>query len=208
MPSIGRFDQQPHQMKDGINCQTQLEWSYNELKHCTKMAENYLPALGDLENDEMLEQHLKRMFTEFFAEIKAEGWFGKEREMVSRFAFTKLVKNIGCCNDLYDSGQIGVEVRVNQVIVPGKKEVCKDMVIWKIPNQTAWSKAPVPLWIIEWKHGNKKPSQYDIDWLKKYTGTHPDCLGIALNVESKREYSLEAVLLKQGEIVDANWVCK
>jgi hypothetical protein len=153
----------------------------------------------------MLKEELKRMLQEFIKEIEDDKWFGKERELVSRFTFSKLVKNIGCCPEFYDASQLGIEVRVKQV-VEGKKEVCKDMLIWKTPNQTAWSEDNVPACIIEWKHRNKIPHQYDVDWLKEYTKKHPSCFGIALNVENENEYLLKAVLIEAGEVVDNNWI--
>ncbi len=153
----------------------------------------------------MLKEELQRMLLEFIDEIRNEKWFGKERELVSRFTFSKLVKNIDCCAELYDTRQIGIEVRVEQV-VDGKKEVCKDMVIWKEPNQNAWTENNVPYCIIEWKHRHKIPYQYDIDWLKEYTKKNHSCFGIALNVENEKEYSLKACLIENGEVVDNNWI--
>ena len=101
-----------------------------------------------------LKQELNRMLLECFSEMKIEKWFGKEREMINRFVFSKLVKNLGCCKEFYDPAQIGIEVRVKQIRV-GKNEVCKDLVIWKYPSQTVWSEEKVPLCIIEWKHQNR-----------------------------------------------------
>jgi hypothetical protein len=155
----------------------------------------------------MLKKELKRMLLEFIQEIESEGWFGKEHELVSRFGFSKLAKNIGCCEALFDVAQISVEVRVLQI--PGerrKREVSKDLVIWKKPNQTVWSEENVPLCIIEWKHGKKRLSQYDIDWLKDYTEINPGCFGIAVNVKNKKLYELKAALVERGEVVDRDWV--
>ena len=56
-----------------------------------------------------MKDFLKNMLTEFFWEINKEKWPGKERELVSRFAFSKLVKNISTCSEFYDSAQIGLE---------------------------------------------------------------------------------------------------
>ncbi len=44
-----------------------------------------------------LKDHIRRMLLEFIHEIEAAKWQGKERELVSHFAFSKLVKNVGCC---------------------------------------------------------------------------------------------------------------
>lgn len=145
------------------------------------------------------------MFLEFIREIQEEKWFGKERELVSRFVFSKLVKNIGCCSEFTDPEQIGIEVRVSQV-TSGKKEVCKDLVIWKYKNQTKWSEDNVPICIIEWKHRNKEPYKYDIDWLKVYTEKYPTCFGISLNIENEKEYTISSVLIENGQVIDENWI--
>ena len=146
----------------------------------------------------MLQQNILRMLNEFIIEIKNEQWFGKERELVSRFAFSKLVKNVGCCEQLFDPAQIAIEVRVNQVKENGKKEVCKDLVIWGQPNQTVWSSNNIPLCIMEWKHRKKFPHEYDIEWLEKYTASYENCFGIALNVVNEGQYQLKAVLVEHG----------
>ena len=146
----------------------------------------------------MLQQHILRMLNEFIIEIKNEHWFGKEREIVSRFAFSNLVKNIGCCEQLFDPGQIAIEVRVKQIKENGKKEVCKDLVIWSQPNQTVWSNYNVPLCIMEWKHRTKFPYEYDVDWLENYTTCYENCFGIAINVENESKYELKALLVEQG----------
>jgi hypothetical protein len=160
----------------------------------------------------MLKEELRRMLLEFIHEMQQENWFGKEREIVSRFAFSKLIKNIGCCEAFYDAAQIGIEMRVKQVAQAEqgksvKKEVCKDLMIWQFPNQTRWSDPDYPNCIIEWKHKNKAPSEYDITWLKAYTKTYPDCFGIALNVENENAvYKISGVLISNGEIEDAHWL--
>jgi hypothetical protein len=146
----------------------------------------------------MFQQHIFRMLNEFIVEIKNEQWFGKERELVSRFAFSKLVKNVGCCEELFDPAQIAIEVRVKQIKENGKKEVCKDLIIWSQPNQTVWGDHNFPLCIMEWKHRNKLPYEYDVDWLEKYTASYENCFGIALNVENEGQYQLKAVLVERG----------
>ena len=153
----------------------------------------------------VFQKELNRMFLEFITEIQKEKWFGKERELVSRFVFSKLIKNIGCCKEFTDPEQIGIEVRVKQ-IKSGKNEICKDLVIWKYRNQTIWSKDNTPICIIEWKHNNKEPSKYDMDWLKSFTKKFSSCFGIAVNVENEREYKINAVLIECGKIYDENWL--
>jgi hypothetical protein len=151
----------------------------------------------------MLKENIFRMLEEFIIEIKDEQWFGKERELVSRFAFSKLVSNIGCCEQLFHPAQITIEVRVKQV-TKGKKvknEVCKDLIIWGQPNQTVWGKNGeynVPLCIMEWKHRNKSLYEKDVVWLEHYTASFNDCFGVALNVENEKKYEIQAVFVENG----------
>jgi hypothetical protein len=42
--------------------------------------------------------------------------------------------------------------------------------------------------------------------LSTYTQKYPDCIGIALNVENEKEYTLKAVIIKQGKILDSDWI--
>jgi hypothetical protein len=142
----------------------------------------------------------------FFNAIKSEKWIGKEREMVSRFAFSNLVNLVSPGTSLYSSGQIGIEVRVEQVNDVGKKEVCKDLIIWKFPYQTVWSEDKNPLVILEWKCNNGKIFQGDVDWLQKYVGVYPGTVGIAINIDNKQAWSLKAALVKTGEPVDMEWI--
>jgi hypothetical protein len=147
-----------------------------------------------------LKDHIRRMLLEFMDEIEQDQWKGKEREIVSRFTFSKLIKNVGCCSEFHHAGQICIEGRVFQVTGTSKTHVCKDMVFWKQPFQTIFdTPAPVPLGIIEWKHRLKEPSDYDCDWLKKYTRKNPDCFGIALTVENEARY-------ENGEVSDQHWI--
>lgn len=148
-----------------------------------------------------LQNELRQLISAFFIDVKKEHWFGKEREMISRFAFTHLIKS-----KLLSPEQIGIEVRVKQVNTGGKKEVCKDLIIWKYPNQTVWSKENTPLCIMEWKHGNKKPSISDINWLRRFSKKHPACFGIAINIENKPYYAIQATMIENGQITDPEYL--
>jgi hypothetical protein len=154
----------------------------------------------------LLQQELRRMLLEFVAEIEAAKWQGKERELVSHFAFSKLVKNIGCCPALSDPAQIAIEVRVKQVKGRAKENVCKDMMIWPKPGLTFMQEGAVPLCIIEWKHRLKEPFAYDVEWLQDYTRAHPECFGIALTVETESRYRMHASLVEQGDVTAQDWI--
>jgi hypothetical protein len=149
---------------------------------------------------------LRAKLINFIKEIESEGWFGKERELLNRFVFNNLAKIIKDGSPFFSLAQIGIEVRVKQAIEGGKKEVCKDLVIWRQPNQTVWTEDNVPLCIIEWKHRNKVPYTEDINWLKKYTEINPGCIGVALNIETEPVYKLDAVLIKKGDILREDWI--
>ncbi|PTX43530.1 hypothetical protein C8P64_2058 [Christiangramia gaetbulicola] len=150
---------------------------------------------------------IKRLLIEFFEEIQIEKWPAKERELVSRFAFSKLVKNTNKESEFYDPAQIGLEVRVEQIKGENRKEfVCKDLIIWKEPNSNAWTEFNVPKVIMEWKHNNSQPSKYDIDWLKEYTKLNGECFGIAINIDTNKKLKLTATLIHKGEIKEENWL--
>jgi len=123
---------------------------------------------------------------------------------------SKLVKNVGCCELFYDSAQISMETRVAQTLSDfnsrQKKQVCKDLIIWRKPNQNYWSESNIPLCIIEWKHNLLKPDNADINWLISFTRQDPECFGIALNVDTFPNYSLQAVKIEKGNITDGKWI--
>ena len=65
-----------------------------------------------LANVTTLKDFLNKALVEFVDEIQQEKWFGKERELISRFAFTKLIGLAGKHPLFIDPAQIGIEVRV------------------------------------------------------------------------------------------------
>lgn len=84
---------------------------------------------------EELEVIVRRALGEFFAAIVQGGWRGREREAVSLFAFEFLAPYAGR-SVLGSAAQIGIECAVPQVTAKGKKQVCKDLVIWPRPRMT------------------------------------------------------------------------
>jgi len=149
---------------------------------------------------------IQKEIISFFTTIKNEKWFGKEREIISRFAFSNLLDLVNADARFYSPGQIGIEVRVKQIDDSGKKEVCKDLVVWKFPYQTAWSQDNSPLLIVEWKCNNKNIFKGDADWLEEYVRQNPATIGIAVNIDNKGEYSLKAALIENGKPVDMEWI--
>jgi hypothetical protein len=132
----------------------------------------------------------KESLRSFYNDISSE-WCGREREMVSLYAFGHLVK---CCRPgtvLQDSAQIDIEVAVRQV--PKDKDhqlrrsdVCKELVIWPLANMTLWKQSqpsPEPLAIMEWRvnhpfngpvhQKNRQAYLVDIEWLRQKSDIVP-----------------------------------
>ena len=59
---------------------------------------------------------------------------------------------------------------------------------------------------MEWKHNNSKPSEYDINWLKDYTFQNKSCIGIAINIDNKKNYNLSSTLIENGQIKEEIWL--
>lgn len=155
-------------------------------------------------------EKLKTKLEQFIDEIHQERWYGKERELINRFVFNHLINMVENGTDFYSPAQIAIEGRVKQNLHPGgnqKKEVCKDLVIWRQPNQTIWTGEEDPLIIIEWKF-NKDGQLYekDIEWLKDYTRSNMTTKGVAVSIG--KDYTSRAVLISLGEVINENWINK
>ena len=128
---------------------------------------------------------------------------------MNRFVFEKLLKLVSSHSLFYAPTQIGIEVAVAQVNRTGKKVVCKDLVIWPLSNQTAWThniEMESPLLIVEWKTRQEGFFKYDLDWLRLFTRTYPKTTGISvsLNIHGK-DCSIIGALVQEGKI-DRNWL--
>ncbi|MCC6739319.1 MAG: hypothetical protein IT452_09750 [Planctomycetia bacterium] len=98
-----------------------------------------------------LDQIVVSSLRSFLMEVVSNGWQGREREAVSLYAFGALLAATKPM--VVDPRQIGVEVAVPQIPARGdaaKLYVCKDLVIWPRPFDSAWSNA-APLAVMEWK---------------------------------------------------------
>lgn len=152
------------------------------------------------EIDGIIDQAL-RSFVDY---IIATGWYGREREAVSLFAFSHLMKFCKPGTALSEPGQIGIEVAVPQLDretatrISGrqncKPQVCKDLVIWPEANMTCWDETGkptvLPAAILEWKYNEKHPSTADHSWLAAYTTKYPDVLGYSIWVPDTEAFSL------------------
>ena len=140
--------------------------------------------------DTELDDILKKSLTQFVNGIIEHGWYGKEREAISLYAFGTLLNFCKPGTILDAPAQIGIEVRVpkpnrrdSMSSCPNpkrsqrpKNEVMKDLVIWQKPGLTCWDneRKPrnYPLAVIEWKVNDFKLWCNDIDWLTDFTS---DC---------------------------------
>ncbi len=139
----------------------------------------------------------------FYLDICSSTWCGREREMISLYAFGHLVTHCTPGSVLSDPAQIGIEVAVRQL--PADKDhrgrrgtVCKDLVIWPMRGMTLWQADRPhhePLVIVEWKvnhsfnrashQKNRREHQQDIAWLCETSSRigEIDFLGYAVLVE-------------------------
>lgn len=156
-----------------------------------------------------MEQLLHSTLTAFGRSILHCSWFGKEREAVSYYAFGFLAK---ACNPnalLFDPGQLAIEGRIPGTRSHGKKQVCKDLVIWPAPGANCWegpNKAvDAPLAIIEWKADRSAFYEEDITKMVEYTTSFPALLGIVATFDAKKKGVLRAAKVLNG-VVERDWL--
>ena len=143
--------------------------------------------------DTELDVIVRDSLTQFVKGIIEDGWYGKEREAVSYYAFGTLIAFCRPGAILRAPAQIGIEVRVPKPSGPYRKaEIMKDLVIWLAPGMTCWDhdRRPrnYPLAVIEWKVNDFKAQDHDIRWLTDFTG---DCstvgYAVALNLKASAQ---------------------
>ena len=158
---------------------------------------------------QFLDSVIKQTLTAFGRAILDTPWFGKEREAVSYYAFGFLAKACEPGTLLHDPGQLAIEGRIPGTRSHSKKQVCKDLVIWRAPGANCWegpNKAVhVPLAIIEWKADREAFYQEDIDKMVEYTTSYPGLLGIVVTFNSKKKTVLRAAKVMNG-VVELDWL--
>ena len=147
-------------------------------------------------------------------------WNGKrEREIVSLFCFGHLIHQCKPKSFLHDPTQIGIEVPVPQIesqlslsgLTSAKTQVCKDIVIWPHPRMTCWDNSGLPTiaptGVIEWKHNKKRVSNYDVQWLIKFSQNRPDFVGYVVCTQDKsfRDFRLSCSRILGGR-VEHQWI--
>jgi len=157
-----------------------------------------------------LEDIVRISLNELAEYLSESTWRGRERELVSLYAFGFLQKHCKPKSVLRDPTQIGIEVAVPQLPKPGaKSQVCKDLVIWKKPGMTCWDRRGKPtrhpLAILEWKVNLKKGIEADIDWLSAYSEERPKFAGFSVFCVPRKPVLLDVALVRLGE-VEPGWL--
>jgi len=175
-----------------------------------------------------LDNAIEASLRSFWADI--QGWYGREREMISLFCFRHLIEHLREGDPLHDGAQIGIEVAVPQLPrevlrrLKCKTDVCKDVVIWAQPKTTVWNsegkpRQTEPLAVMEWKVINysddkrrrdKKLVEHesDKDWLKEKSNlVKANFVGYAVFIDrTPRSWTLTCARVSEGEI-NERWFC-
>ena len=167
-----------------------------------------------------IDEVIKVSLTSFFDDLRQGSWTGRrERESISLYVFSHLLEQCKPNSVLYDGAQIGIEVAVPQIPrdiygklsggIKPKEQVCKDVVIWPEPKMTCWDSngkpTVFPLAILEWKFNEKRPTDWDTEWLKTYSFSQPDFVGYAVHIDRlAQRVKLKCKRFHRGEI--ENWL--
>ena len=156
-------------------------------------------------NRAALDKIIRRALDSLVSDLNGRPWRGRERELVSLFAFQHLLRIGAASRPALKPGQIGIEVAVPQHTPHAgrhrKANVCKDLVIWPTERTTTWMDSSgtlaYPLAIIEWKTLNdvgahervaakRREAKADAEWLKRATAVAPTMRGYAILVDLRR----------------------
>jgi len=144
-----------------------------------------------------LDNIIQRTLRDFVDAITRDGWSGRrEREAICLYVMAHLQHEAKRGSVLFDPLQIAIEFPVRQIAVEkqtaiskrkgAKREVAKDLMIWREPKMTTWTRDGrshhVPLAILEWKFGRVSPFEDDVRWLEEYSIEHPGCVGYAVSL--------------------------
>lgn len=163
------------------------------------------PAPGPEAVDVLIRQSIE----EFFEAISTSGWYGREHEAVSLFAFGHLIPRCSKECFLRHPAQICIEGAVRQTTGANrKKHVNKDLLIWPRPGMNCWCDGELthdPVCIMEWKV--RRPNirergecPKDVKWLREFSKDAPRFVGYALGIDLiDGEYVLYCTRVHRGE---------
>ena len=161
----------------------------------------------------------------FFEDLHDQPWHGRERELVSLFAFGHLVPAATPPHGPFAPSQLGIEVAVPQLKTVGgrrtKPDVCKDLVVWSQPRSTCWKEpgdnSRYPLAVLEWKSLNNvgrrerrsqklREHEGDLAWLSATSRLVSPFIGYAILVDlAGPGISLQCSRVESGLVV-SQWL--
>ena len=158
-----------------------------------------------------LETSIRESVLSFATHLTETRWQGREHEAVSLFAFGFLQKHFE------NPTRIVIEGAVTQLGGRGKKQVCKDLVIWPEAGMNVWDDSwqlkNDPTCIIEWKVASKRNHKppccdADVDWLRLFSSMRPMFEGYAIAVDlHRRDFLIRVTRVMAGKICEGWLVC-
>ena len=150
--------------------------------------------------DLIIRESLESLVSDVFAGV----WYGREREVVSLYAFGHLQTLCRESSILHHPAQIALDGAVPQLPGPGRKRlVCKDVVIWPVPRMTCWNedRQPVnyPIAIVQWKVNRPQVSPGDVKWLCRFSAARERFVGYAVCLDlEQRRFRLSCTRVHNG----------
>ena len=162
-----------------------------------------------------LDRIIQHSLRDFVDEITRGSWSGRrEREAISLYVLGHLQHEAKRGRILYDPLQVAIEVPVRQIAAEkqtaisrrkgAKREVAKDLLIWRRPKMTTWTcdgrSHHIPLAILEWKFGRVSAFEDDVRWLEEYSTEHPGCTGYAVSLhrDKRGTFSVRVTRVARG----------
>jgi hypothetical protein len=128
--------------------------------------------------------------------LNQNDWRGKERDCINQFNTGSLMPAVNPDAAITDCSQIRIECAVPQISPSNRNAVTKDLVIWREANGATWDQdwnaTYLPWVIMEWKATrrgatNRRFSDYDVDWLQRFTKEYPHVFGYVVTVDIRPE---------------------
>ena len=133
---------------------------------------------------------IRRSLKDLARDVFGKNWFGRERELVSLYAFAHLLRYCRAGQVLSHPTQIVLDGAVSQIPGPNRKPlVCKDLVIWPEPGMTSWNEDKEPvrysLVVMQWKVNVTAVSHADVNWLCAFSRGREIFVGDAVCLDFK-----------------------
>jgi hypothetical protein len=164
-----------------------------------------------------LDRLIRETLIAFSEDLKGCRWWGKEHDLVNRYAHGFLMARCSSSSFLEHPTQIGIEVGVAQP--KGKRflrpAARKDLVIWPKPWMSCWNDkfepSNHPMAVLEWKVKlNAKTLRcdpHDKAWLHGFARTHPDFVGYSVTLNRTRTAAQNMCVTRfHGQDVAPNWL--